>query len=95
VVREHIILQSDGEDPRFRRETEVVHYADKRVLHTQVVTLTDRFADLKERYGKSEEAQRRLAALEEKARGLETKLFAHLALNPSDLLQLNHTRRKL
>jgi uncharacterized protein len=95
VVREHIILQPDGEDPRFRRETEVVHYADKRVLHTQVVTLTDRFADLKERYGKSEEAQRRLAALEEKARGLETKLFAHLGLNPSDLLQLNHTRRKL
>jgi uncharacterized protein len=95
VVREHIILQSDGEDPRFRRETEVVHYADKRVLHTQVVTLADRFADLKERYGKSEEAQRRLDALEEKARGLETKLFAHLALNPSDLLQINHTRRKL
>ncbi len=95
VVREHIILHSDGENPRLIRETEVVHYADKRVLHTQVVTLTERFADLKERYGKSEGAQQRLAALEEKARGLETKLFAPLALNPSDLLQLNHTRRKL
>jgi uncharacterized protein len=95
VVREHIILQFDGEDPRFIRETEVVHYADKRMLHTSVVTLTDRFADLKERYGKSEEARHRLAALEEKARGLENKLFAPLAFNPSDLLQLNHTRRKL
>ena len=48
-----------------------------------------------ERYGKSEEARLRLDALLEKARGLETKLFAPLGFNPSDLLQLNHTRRKL
>lgn len=95
VVREHIILQSDGENPRFIREAEVVNYADKRVLHIQVVTLTDRFADLEERYGKSEEARRRLAPLKEKAQKLEAKLFAHLGLNPSDLLQLNHLRREL
>ena len=95
LVREHIILHSDGENPRFIREAEVVHYADKRVLHTRVVTLTDRFADLKERYGKSEEARRRLAALEEKAQKLEAKLFAHLGLDPLDLLQLNHARREL
>ena len=95
LVREHIILLSDGENPRFIREAEVVHYADKRVLHTRVVTLTDRFADLKERYGKSEEARRRLAALEEKAQKLEAKLFAHLGLDPLDLLQLNHARREL
>jgi hypothetical protein len=65
------------------------------VLHTQVVTLADRFADLRERYAKSEEARRRLAALEEKARRLETKLFFHLNFTPADLLKLNYAREEL
>lgn len=94
LVREHIV-SSEGEDPTVIREAEIVNYADKRVLHTEVVTLAARFADLKERYVKSEEARRRLAALEEKAQRLETKLFSHLNFTPADLLQLNHARRKL
>jgi uncharacterized protein len=95
VVREHIFLESNGKDPRAIREAEVVNYADKRVLHTQVVTLTDRFVDLMERYGKSEEAKRRIAGLEQGAQLLEAKLFAPLSLQPMDLLQLNDTRREL
>ena len=94
LVREHIIVSSDHGDPVAIREAEIVNYADKRVLHTQVVTLAARFADLKERYAKSEEARHRLAALERKAQGLEAKLFSHLNFTPADLLQLNHTRRE-
>ena len=85
----------DGEDPTVIREAEVVNYADKRVLHTQVVSLAVRFADLMERYAKSEEARVRLAALEEKVRRLETKLFFHLNFTPADLLKLNHAREEL
>jgi uncharacterized protein len=95
VVREHIFLESNGRDPRVIREAEVVNYADKRVLHTRVVTLTDRFADLRERYGKSDEARTRIAGLEQGVQRLEAKLFAPLNLNPADLLQLNDTRREL
>ncbi len=95
VVREHIFLESDGTNPLAIREAEVVNYADKRVLHTRVVTLTDRFVDLMERYGKSEEAKRRIAGLEEKAQRLEAKLFAPVSLHPIDLLQLNNNRREL
>jgi putative nucleotidyltransferase with HDIG domain len=94
LVREHIVTV-DGEDPAVIREAEVVNYADKRVLHSQVVTLAVRFADLKERYAKSEEARRRLAALEEKARRLEVKLFFHLNFTPADLLKFNHAREEL
>src|SRR5512140_448506 len=46
VVREHVRLEEDVADPRPLRESEVVNYADKRVLHAQVVTLEARFADL-------------------------------------------------
>ena len=94
VVREHVFLQSASRDPRSIREAEVVNYADKRVLHTQVVTLAARFADLRVRYGKIPEARSRIAGLEQAAQRLEGKLFAHLSLTPSDLLQLNHDVRR-
>ena len=94
IVREHVFLQSPGQDREGIREAEVVNYADKRVLHTQVVTLSARFADLLVRYGTSPEAKGRLAGLEKKARHLEARLFARLSLTPEDLLQLNHTRRE-
>jgi len=94
LVREHVFLQAAWEDRRAIREAEVVNYADKRVLHTRVVTLKARFADLRERYGQNPEARSRLAGLEQKTRRLEAKLFAHLSFTPQDLLQLNHARRE-
>ena len=94
VVREHVALQPDGHDPRLIREAEVVNYADKRVLHTRVVTLTERFADLKERYGRTPESLARICRLEIKAFRLEAKLFANLRFDPPSLLHLNHLRRK-
>jgi len=57
-----------------------------------VVTLSERFADLLERYGGTPEAQARLAALEIKVQTLEDKIFAPLDLSPLDLLQLNQRR---
>jgi putative nucleotidyltransferase with HDIG domain len=89
VVREHVRLQDDWPDSRPLREAEVVNYADKRVLHTRVVSLAERFADLKERYGRTPEALVRIAAMAVKTQVLEEKLFAPLRLSPLDLLQAN------
>jgi uncharacterized protein len=94
VVAEHIILNPAPPDPRPLREAEVVHYADKRVLHTRVVTLAARFADLRERYARTEEARRRLAVLELEAQALEARIFARLPYHPYDLSHLYHTRRQ-
>lgn len=90
VVRQHIRLE-DPEAPPFY-EAAVVNYADKRVLHTKVVPLTERFADLKRRYGRTPEHLARIAFYEERSRRLEARLFAPLTLKPEDLLQLNHRR---
>lgn len=92
VVKEHVYLDRDPADRQPPREAEVVNYADKRVLHTQVVTLSQRFADLMERYGRTPEARVRLAALEVRAQALEDRIFDSLELNPVDLLQLNDRR---
>jgi len=67
----------------------VVNYADKRVLHEEVVTLEARFADLKMRYGRTPEALARIKVTEVKSRALEDKIFAPLQLSPLDLLRVN------
>jgi uncharacterized protein len=95
VVREHVHLDGFILDPRPLREAEVVNYADKRVLHEAVVTLEDRFADLKVRYGRTPEALVRIDLTLVRTRALEEKLFASLALTPSNLLHLNQCRREL
>ncbi len=69
VVREHVHLDDNIMDPRPLREAEVVNYADKRVLHDAVVTLEERFADLKVRYGRTSEALARIKATEVRTRG--------------------------
>jgi uncharacterized protein len=89
VVREHVYLDGQITDPRPLREAEVVNYADKRVLHEAVVTLEARFADLRERYGRTPDALTRIQAMEVKSRALEEKLFAPLSLRPLDLLRVN------
>ena len=88
VVQEHVRLE-DAADPRPLREAEVVNYADKRVLHTQVVSLAERFADLQVRYGRTPSARVRIAAMEIKTQVLEERLFAPLRLSPLDLRQEN------
>jgi len=93
VVREHVHLEPAPADPRPLREAEVVNYADKRVLHHQVVTLKRRFADLKARYGRAPEALRRIAHLQAQTQNLEEKIFAPLGLTPLDLMDVNHLRR--
>ena len=57
-----------------------------------MVTLADRFADLKVRYGRTPEALARIQATEVKTRALEEKLFAPLRLSPLDLLRVNGER---
>jgi len=54
VVEAHV--RSEALDLKGKlSEKEIVHYADKRVLHSSIVTLTERIDDLLIRYGKTEE----------------------------------------
>ncbi len=95
IVRQHVFLDPPGLDHHLRREAELVNYADKRVLHTQVVTLNQRFADLKKRYGQNRpEHLARINAAELLAHTLEAKIFRPLAISPADLLKLNELRRQ-
>lgn len=94
MVRQHVRLRESGPEGFPVREVAVVNYADKRVLHSRVVLLQERFADLKVRYGATAEILARIADNEIRSQGLEEKIFALLAHTPQDLLHLNHARRE-
>jgi putative nucleotidyltransferase with HDIG domain len=63
---------------------EVVHYADKRVLHDKVVSLSERFEDLINRYGVTPHARARLEHLKEQSYYLEEKIFSRIDFIPDD-----------
>lgn len=87
VVAQHIWLSQEG-DPCSVSEEEVVNYADKRVMHDRIVSLEERFNDLKDRYGRHDKAIEYLGRLEKGTYEIENKIFSILDFNPDDLQSL-------
>jgi len=92
IVGEHINLQDKNRNKRLSEE-EIVNYSDKRVMHTEVVILSERFKDLRERYGLNnkmlnENAVKRINELELKIYELEKKIFSKLDFKAEELSHL-------
>lgn len=68
-----------------------VGYADKRVRHDRYVSLEERYADLLDRYGTSEESRTTIKAGRRRALELERALSAQLEL-PLDAYTFDHGR---
>ncbi len=87
VVAQHVWLLGEGEPSRISEE-EIVNYSDKRVRHDQVVSLKDRFKDLKDRYGNNESAGNYWELLEKRTFGIENKILMILQIDAKDLQNL-------
>jgi uncharacterized protein len=89
IVRQHVVLDHYPleADPN---EAEIVNYADKRVLHDQVVPLDDRMAYILTKYAKTSQRQVLLHQLWDKTRVLEQRLFSHLSFTP-DAIPIDQT----
>jgi putative nucleotidyltransferase with HDIG domain len=87
VVGQHIWLSREV-DPRFVTEEEMVNYADKRVMHDRIVSLEERFKDLRDRYGKDQRGMDYLGRMEKVIQEVEKKIFLILQTNPNDLQNL-------
>lgn len=81
IIRQHVTL-----DRYFAKEepdaAEVINYADKRVLHDQVVPLDDRMAYILDRYAKTREHRKQFSILWDQTRVLEKRLFSYLRFHP-------------
>jgi uncharacterized protein len=93
IVREHVWLSRHPSEPGPLREVEIINYADKRVLHDLVVSLAQRFSDLRTRYGRTPEIVNRITSNEQRSLVLERKIFSLINLTPDDILALNERRR--
>ncbi len=87
IVAEHIHL-SLKEDPLWVSEKEVVNYSDKRVQHDRIVSLEERFRDLKDRYVKNQRIFELFEQLEKETFEIEVKIFSILGIDPKDLQRL-------
>lgn len=87
VVAQHIWLSHDV-DPLLVSEEEVVNYADKRVMHDRIVSLEERFNDLRDRYGRDQKGMDYLGRMEMVIKEIENKIFLILQINPNDLQNL-------
>jgi len=85
IVEDHVnIAASDLQFPV--TESLVVNYADKRVKHTEVVSLEERFGDLVERYGVTTQRRTRLVQHLSLFARLEDIIFADLEIQPTDIV---------
>ena len=84
IVKQHVFLEPNNDSSKIREE-EVVNYSDKRVRHSNIVTLKERFRYLKERYGKDEDSIKVINNLEQKALKIENKLFSNIDFKPEEI----------
>lgn len=87
VVADHIQISKE-KDPFFISEEELVNYADKRVQHNRIVSLEERFEDLKVRYGKSQKGSELLEGLKRASFEIERKIFSILKIDLNHLFDL-------
>ena len=88
IVAEHIWLKSYSLDGLYS-EKEIVYYADKRVLHTSVVSLDERMDDIIKRYGRYDSRLTQLVHMNFTiCKGIERKLFGRLDFGPDQLADL-------
>ena len=87
IVRQHVTLDEYIFTGPPKPE-EIVNYADKRVLHDEVVPLELRMSYIMERYGDDEEKIVKIQLGWENIRRIEEKIFTLLPFDPSELNEI-------
>jgi len=87
LIRQHVKLDKYSEAGTIS-EAEVLNYADKRVLHDEIVDLDRRMDYIVERYAETQADRERIKMLWQKTQKLEDKLFKDLSFAPEDLTNL-------
>jgi hypothetical protein len=83
IVVQHVVLRGSRDAPV--GEEHILFYADKRVVHDEIVNLDDRFVYLYQTYGRNPEAVKKLHVMKEETIRLEEKIFMLLDFLPLDV----------
>jgi hypothetical protein len=74
-------------------EREIINYADKRVMHDRIVSLTERVEDLIQRYGATEEIKNLIRQNAGQAFAIERKISGCMAIDVDSAIQRIQTGR--
>lgn len=88
IIAQHVKLESYTGLSKLPGEAEIVNYADKRVLHDQIVSLTERMTYILDRYADSQESRERILGLWNKSKEIEKKIFDYLPFQSEALKQI-------
>jgi len=93
IVEEHVRLKEAPKNGLIN-EKHIVCYADKRVMHSKIVTLEERLEDIIRRYAQGRpDAQERILKNFEMAKDLERLIFEKIGIEP-DLLSAKMSEAK-
>jgi uncharacterized protein len=87
LVRQHVVLD-EYSATKIPAEADILNYADKRVLHDEIVDLDRRLDYILERYAKKAEDRERITLLWKKTKHLENRIFSELPISPEDLIRI-------
>ena len=84
IVGQHVLLDEyfSSDSPT---EAEIVNYADKRVVHDKVTTLSQRIEYIMGRYGTEPERRGYIRMMGEKTKRLEDRLFRFCPFSPEEV----------
>lgn len=77
IIESHVALKEFSIEAPLNEE-EIVHYADKRVKHSEIVTINERIEDLIIRYGNTPERKKDIASRIHFLRDLENKIQSRM-----------------
>ncbi len=89
TIRQHVYLEDPYGHEYPITAAHLLNYADKRVRHSTIVTLHERFEYLFERYGVTENRLKRLQQLLDETLFLEEVIFSRCEFSPEKILELN------
>lgn len=87
LVRQHVRLDVYGDGASID-EAAIINYADKRVLHEDIVSLERRMSYIMDRYAKKSSDIARIRWLWKQSEAVESEIFAQLDVGPEDLPRL-------
>ena len=87
IIGQHVLLDEYFASPS-PTEAEVVNYADKRVVHDKIASLTQRIEYIMDRYGTEPDRRAYIRILDEKTKTLENRLFQFCSFSPDEVESL-------
>ena len=86
IVKQHVILLDFNPQEKLD-EREVINYADKRVMHDKIVSISERVEDIINRYGTNEERIKLIRQNESNACAIEKKIARSMTVDLDSAIQ--------